>query len=364
MLFIDSTHPDIQFALQEHYRYVRCYVWKKIGAKDALGTIKKCTDPNCPICTKNYVDPYPNLPIDIYTYLNDDLLLEILICGNPEEISAINIDFWKFIFPGFDYYSCIDIVNKKEVELENDETLFYPVIKSKIDALTKIFNYKGWFDANKPSGYYSAYHLATYLSLRSCVYCNRTYTLTQFKTEGGAKIGKLLRPHFDHWFPQEYFPLLALSFFNLVPSCSICNSSVKGRKKFNLTDYVHPYVDNITDSILFSFNYRDSIDSVKVALIGLNDDLALQKRIDNTLEDFHLEEMYEAHEPELLDLIKLKQAYSENYLKTLRNAFPGIKLTDNEMYRLAFGVELDPKDFQKRPFSKFKYDILRELKVI
>lgn len=364
MLFLDSTHPDMQFALQEHYKFVRCYVWKKISALDALGAKKICTDPVCPICTKNYISPSPNVPIEIYEYLNDDLLLEVLVCGSPEEISAINLDFWKHIFPGLEYHSCIEIANKKKDNLIADEKLFYPVIKSKIDALENIFNYSGWFDVSKPSSYYSAYHLATYLNLRSCVYCNRTYALTHFKMENGVKGGKLLRPQFDHWFPQEHFPLLALSFFNLVPSCSICNSSVKGRKKFSLSEYVHPYVDNITDSILFSFKYRSSIDTVKVELTAVNYDASLQQRIDNTLVDFHLEEMYEAHEPELLDLIKLKQAYSENYLKTLRSAFPGLKLTDNEMYRLAFGVELDPKEFQKRPFSKFKYDILKELKVI
>ncbi len=364
MLFIDSTHPDMHFALQQHYKFVRCYVWKKIGAQKADGTSKKCADPVCPICSKNHIKKHAGIPSDIYAYLNDDPLLEILICGSPEEISAIDKDFWKFIFPGLEYLSWVEVMKKKEEKLSDSERSLRGIIRNKTKILANIVSYSGWFDKNEPTSYYSAYHLASYLNLRSCVYCNRTYALTQFKMDQGMKIGKLLRPQFDHWFPQETFPLLALSFFNLIPSCTVCNSSVKGRKNFSLADYVHPYVDNITDSILFSYTYAASINSAKIELTAVNNDPALQKRINNTLEDFHLAEMYEAHEPELLDLLKIKQAYSESYLKKLRDAFPGIKLTDNEMYRLAFGVELDPKDFHKRPFSKFKYDILKELKVI
>jgi len=40
--------------------------------------------------------------------------------------------------------------------------------------------------------------------------------------------------------------------------------------------------------------------------------------------------------------------------------FSGLELKDEETYPLAFGVEIDPKNFHKRPFSKFKYDILKE----
>lgn len=355
MLFIDSNHPDIQFALKEHSGFVCCLIKKKLNLSSAC---------KCQVCKSKIRPIEGSIPLKAIKILSDKLFVLSVVRDLPTELALLNEMFYYEYF-GADIYDSIKTALEKDSKTLSNEDFFFLRLKKNIDILlANIFDYDGWFDANKPSGYYGAYHLATYLNLRSCVYCNRTYTLTQFKTENGAKVGKLLRPQFDHWFPQENFPLLALSFFNLVPSCSICNSSVKGRKKFSLTDYVHPYVDNITDSILFSFTYRDSINSVKVALTGLNDDPALQKRIDNTLEDFHLEEMYEAHEPELLDLIKTKQAYSENYLKSLRGAFHGMKLTDHEMYRLAFGVELDPKDFSKRPFSKFKYDILKELKVI
>lgn len=53
------------------------------------------------------------------------------------------------------------------------------------------------------------------------------YTKTVFDEEGE----KITRPTFDHWFAKDDHPLLALSFYNLIPSCNICNSSVKGKKE-------------------------------------------------------------------------------------------------------------------------------------
>jgi hypothetical protein len=355
MLFIDSAHPDIQYALAEHSRFVCCLIKKKLDRSS------NCT---CGVCKSEIESINDKVPERVLNILSDDAFVFDMVNSLPGEIAVLS-DMFYYEYFGADIYDRIIIALGRDSKNLSDEDKFFLCLKKNIDSvLAKFFDYKGWFNANEPSSYYSAYHLATSLNLRSCVYCNRTYALTQFKMESDNKIGKLLRPDFDHWYPKEHFPLLALSFFNLVPCCSVCNSSVKGRKKFTLADYVHPYVDNITESILFSFKYSASINSVKVELTAVNSDKKLQQRIENTLTGFHIEEMYGAHEPELLDLIKLKQAYSENYLKTLRSAFPGIKLTDNEMYRLAFGVELSPKDFQKRPFSKFKYDILKELKVI
>lgn len=36
-------------------------------------------------------------------------------------------------------------------------------------------------------------------------------------------------------------------------------------------------------------------------------------------------------------------------------------MSKEEVYKNVFGIESKEKDFHKRPFSKFKYDILEEL---
>lgn len=114
--------------------------------------------------------------------------LEILLVGNPNEILKFSTS----------------IVLKK----------------AKKDAILKLFNYSGWF-ITKTSKRYCAYDLARNIDLNTCVYCNRNYTST---------VEKITRPQFDHYFSQTQHPLLALSFFNLIPSCAICNSNIKGKK--------------------------------------------------------------------------------------------------------------------------------------
>jgi hypothetical protein len=73
--------------------------------------------------------------------------------------------------------------------------------------------------------HFNGYDLAALLDTRACVYCNRQYTLTV------VAMDEITRPEFDHFYSQSEHPLLALSFYNLIPSCHICNATLKGSLK-------------------------------------------------------------------------------------------------------------------------------------
>lgn len=357
MLYIDRHSEDIQFAFEEHFKHVRCLILKRLGVDS------RCKDLSCTICTGN-LRAVANIPLKIIDLISDNDFLKAVICGEPKDLMFYNELFFRSILTDGVYETIEKILEKKKKERNNEDRFFLILYQYYLEILSNIFDYNGWFNKNEPSSYYSAYHLSTYLNIRSCVYCNRTYTVSQFKTNQNGELGKLIRPQFDHWYPQEKYPLLGLSFYNLIPSCSICNSSVKGRKQFSIDKFLHPYEDNVLDYITFGYVHWKSIDRVKIELIASHPDNNEEKRIENTLVGFHIEEMYNAHHPELLDLLKIKQAYSENYLKKLKDSFPEAGLTEQEIYRLAFGVESAKEDFHKRPMSKFKYDILKELGII
>ncbi len=74
--------------------------------------------------------------------------------------------------------------------------------------------------------------------------------------------------------------------------------------------------------------------------------------------------MYNAHHSELGDLIKIKEAYSDTYIEKMQQFFPDTKMSRAEVFRLLFGTEIDSNDFHKRPLSKFKHDILKDLGVL
>lgn len=60
-----------------------------------------------------------------------------------------------------------------------------------------------------------------------------------------------MRSALDHFYCRTYFPYLGLSLYNLVPSCTRCNSSLKGRRVMRPAKIIHPYLDASTEYAKF-----------------------------------------------------------------------------------------------------------------
>ncbi|WP_026710791.1 HNH endonuclease domain-containing protein [Flavobacterium filum] len=192
-----------------------------------------------------------------------------------------------------------------------------------------------------------------FLGIDTCVYCNRNYTL--YFGENNA------RAELDHWFPKSEFPILALSFYNLIPSCHSCNhiklnNSPIGGWKNALNVINHPYLDK--NDFKFSYYYNSFSD------FNLNINVKMNSKSNETLKFNKINEIYSAHSnKELNDLLSLRYKYSDNYIDILVNkTFIGTPFSKEEIYRMIFGIEIHPEDYHKRPFSKFKHDIIEELK--
>lgn len=65
-----------------------------------------------------------------------------------------------------------------------------------------------------------------------CPYCNRQYTFT-------LASGKS-RPQMDHYYPRDLYPYLAVSLYNLVPCCAVCNTA-KGPLDTMKDPILYPY---------------------------------------------------------------------------------------------------------------------------
>lgn len=318
MQYIDVNNPKVVSAKDIHYNFLRYIIKKKINGSHFTETP--------PIPNMNRINQVSGIKSSIRNFLNNEDNLKKVLIGKPNELNLIKS---KFTTTGL----------KKSIK--------------------KLLNYDSWIDYSNNSTYryYNAYHLAKNLDIPTCVYCNRIYTKTVISASGK----KITRPTFDHWFPKSKYPLLSLSFYNLIPSCSVCNSSVKGSIPFDLTTHFHPYYINPNEDFNYTFSYeyvdynkyRFKIKTVK------ND--TFSKRSINA---FELEEIYKTHIDEIEDLKKIKEAYSENYLNILESNILGMSLDRDEVYRLAFGVHYQEANFDKRPLSKMKKDILTELGII
>jgi hypothetical protein len=350
MFYIDDTELHIAGAKTIHYERIKCFIGRR------MDQTYDCMDHTCKICTSRMEEaPGVDQQIkDFFTSANIDTLLT----GKPRELYDLNEVFWLLFFPGFTITSWAVYYDKK-LTAPRSTSLLRPraqEVQDIVKQLMKIIDYD-WF-IKKDHHFYNAYDLAKALDRNTCTYCNRIYTATVIKTDPDHKI---VRPSFDHWFPKVEFPLLAMSFYNLVPACTNCNSSVKGSEPFNLDDHVHPYVnEKQTDEFAFDYSLSSASKPYRIYVkkTVYNKDKAVK-----TLEGMYINEVYSSHQSELEDLLKIKKNYSNAYLKNIQALTKG-KLNAKEVYRLLFGVAYDVKDFHKLPLSKFKFDILKRLKML
>lgn len=245
--------------------------------------------------------------------------------------------------------------NPKELIQINDKITDLIKSKNHINGIRYVFNYKLF--SVKSNKRYDAYNLAYDLRCTTCIYCNRNYTNTIINNKGK----KISRPQFDHYFDKDRYPLLALSFYNLIPCCSSCNSVVKGTRQLNLNNHIHPYLDNELSNIKFSYKHSNKYSSQYEITIKSTNSIKAQ----NTIDFFELNEIYNSNISILEDLIKTKHIFNEKYLSILsKSVLKDVPVSKDELYRIAFGVEADEAKTLSRPFSKFKNDILKELNII
>lgn len=317
MNYINPNEPKIKDALDQHFKFMFYVIRSKINGRNSVDK---------PFSKIKNVNKVSGIPNNIKDYLNNNDNLLRVLTGYPSQLE----------------------------EIKNN---FSTNAEKKI--LKKIFNYDSWVNEAGVFEDYNPYHLAQKLNINTCPYCNRMYTKTVVNIIVDGTIKKITRPEFDHWFPKGKYPILALSFYNLIPSCHTCNSSAKRDADFTLETHIHPYVDDKIN-MQYSYDYDKSLNKHKFKIKFKGDN---NNKAKTTAEEFKLKEIYESHEDEIKDLLRIKNVYSDTYLQKL-NGLLGSSVSYEEIYRLAFGTYIEEAKFDKRPLSRMKRDILKELDII
>jgi len=245
-------------------------------------------------------------------------------------------------------------------------------------SISDIFNYKKFTNSYSEKKY-NAYSLAENLNVKVCPYCNRQYTFT---IHGGKNRQGKTRPQFDHFYSKYKYPYLALSFFNLIPCCGICNSSFKNTKEFSLEHYIHPYSEGFEDDVKFRIELKDksrfkksevkkwygvnffngSLKSFEIKLLIDNPSTSKEKRANKNIETFHLENLYNQHKDYVVEIVQKAEIYSADYISSIFAEFEG-KLfnSEKEIYQMILSNYITSEDFDKRVLSKLTRDISEEL---
>jgi len=265
---------------------------------------------------------------DCLNYLQIDGVIKHILSADTNEMKNI-IQYFEYKFP---------------TSFE-DGTALNEFLRSSIF----VKEYDNWSSRKK----YGGYKFVKQLNLKTCPYCNRNYT---FVVEG--KNGKL-RPEIDHFYPKSKYPFLAMSFYNLIPSCSSCNHTKSDKDSFDL-ELVNPY-DIEENNVKFSYTPKTidflqikdekyDFDNFEINIDGIYSNIKL----------FKLEELYVQHKDIVLDLLVKKVTYPESYIQDLSKEFG---FESDEIYRFIFCNYSTPEEFNKRPLSKLTRDIVEDLKI-
>lgn len=103
------------------------------------------------------------------------------------------------------------------------------------------------------------------LNIKFCPYCNSHPIVTtkiSKGTKGHQKKNWVLpngttRPDIDHFYAKTNYPFFAMNLYNLVPSCSSCNSRIKGQADFSRELALNPFEASVDDYIKFTIHTNE-----------------------------------------------------------------------------------------------------------
>lgn len=202
---------------------------------------------------------------------------------------------------------------------------------------------------------YSSSILIQNLGLRVCPYCNRNHI-------GYIKGAKKSIHQLDHYYPKSRFPILALSFYNLIPCCAACN-----RMKLDVVPtFPNPYDATIGHQSALKFRIRpsganfitkDSDLDLKLSVV----DPSKQTEMDALKTTFHLEDAYQDHKRDAREALLRHHVYSDDRLKEIARMLFGEKFSSQDLERvrsMTFGAPLDEEDIVHRSLGKLVFDVL------
>ncbi|WP_321309229.1 hypothetical protein [Marinifilum fragile] len=278
-------------------------------------------------------------------------------------------------YQGICSYFSIGELNSISHWLEPYNLTFERLIKAKPDELREIKKeiksgqYANWESNEIPELFKDTYssfskfsknqycgaNLVANLQIKVCPYCNRTF-INNFDKDGKIKRSSQI----DHFFPKgmSKYPYLALSFYNLIPSCYSCNHS-KGTKKIDKSPYE---LSSSDDALHFNIKFPKENGGYNLDNVELTIDI--EEEFNMNVKHLGLKSLYKNHNDVAREIWLKGKAYDESRIKELLTTFPDLFESEKEIAQIIMGNYLEEEDLGKRPLSKLTRDIAREVKFI
>lgn len=266
-------------------------------------------------------------------------------------------------------YTNLDDFKSDIDKLMNNQILTENITKKKItfeEALNEVFSYKDFSDFKKDrKNAWDAYEYTSYLNVDVCPYCDRQFTFTfiNFETE------KRARAVLDHFYSKSLYPYLAISIFNLIPCCHICNSTFKLNRDLYKNEILYPFEDQFKNNVKFiitpnTYNAFIGLDAdLNIDLQITTTDNALREKISNSIELFALKEIYTAHNIYVKNLIRNIYINSPSRISELYAELGEIFNDKDELEKALYLGMGSEENLGKHVLSKITYDVINQFKV-
>lgn len=141
----------------------------------------------------------------------------------------------------YNFFTTIRDINISEITGYNSTYTIYDLLfgdlstihlidnefRSKSKTITRYLIFEKQFERIRNQNKVVNKKLIDSINVISCPYCE-----TQIIYDFEAKNKKMSTAHLDHFIPKSQNEMLAMSLSNLVPSCEVCNSRLKGTTRF------------------------------------------------------------------------------------------------------------------------------------
>lgn len=195
--------------------------------------------------------------------------------------------------------------------------------------------------------------LSRSLNIRTCPYCNRSYTFSIDEKMDEAPDKRVrVRPEFDHFYPKAKYPCLALCFYNLIPSCPMCNH-LKKEREIDLNPYL---IDTENSPIYFNLKNEKEVKTAEDIVLEVE---SSDGRGSGNIEVLGLQHLYNEHKDYVKEMMDKAVAYDKSYYDGLIESFRGMDLNAQDIENRIWGTYTECSDLGKRPLSKLTRDILK-----
>ena len=223
------------------------------------------------------------------------------------------------------------------------------------------------FDYNKlyTKEDWNRHKLLALMEIEVCPYCQRNY-ISSYEEKTTADL--------DHFYPKSLYPFLALSLYNFIPSCQICNSRFKSNKDTH--DSIYPYEEGF-DELGVKFKTSEEV-IVKILEEGYSDfsvkinyenlkEGKNKEKVKKSIKNLRLDKVYEkSHNQYIQNLLYNIEKYPENYLENCVEIFESD--VDKKKKLEEYFKDIVKEPYRKRiengePLAKLTKDILEEFEI-